>query len=64
MKITHIARNIGAAALGCAMITGTVCVGGETSFPAAPSLARVQEPAIPSTDTDWAFSLSAGWSSM
>ena len=60
MKITHTARNIGAAVLGCAMMAGTVCMGGET---ASPSLANAQEAAIPSTDTDWAFSLSAGWSS-
>lgn len=60
MKITHTAKNIGAAVLGCAMMAGTVCMGGET---ASSSLANAQEAAIPSTDTDWAFSLSAGWSS-
>ena len=63
MKITHTAKNIGAAVLGCAMMAGTVCMGGETASPSAPSLANAQEAAIPSTDTDWAFSLSAGWSS-
>ena len=61
MKITHTAKNIGAAVLGCAMMAGTVCLGGETA--SSPSLANAQEAAIPSTDTDWAFSLSAGWSS-
>ena len=63
MKIKYNARNVGAAALGCAMIAGTVCAGEETVSPSIASLTNMQEAAIPSTDTDWAFSFSAGWSS-
>ena len=63
MKIKYNARNVGAAALGCAMIAGTVCTGEETVSPSIASLTNMQEAAIPSTDTDWAFSFSAGWSS-
>ena len=61
MKIKYNARNVGAAALGCAMIAGTVCAGEETVSPSIASLTNMQEAAIPSTDTDWAFSFSAGW---
>ena len=45
--------------LGCAMIAGTVCTGEETVSPSIASLTNMQEAAIPSTDTDWAFSFSA-----
>lgn len=56
MKIKYNARNVGAAALGCAMIAGTVCAGEETVSPSIASLTNMQEAAIPSTDADWAFS--------
>lgn len=42
MKIKYNARNVGAAALGCAMIAGTVCAGEETVSPSIASLTNMQ----------------------
>lgn len=63
MKINYTAMKIGAAALGCAMMTGNICRGEEVAARSISSLAEVQQAMIPSTDRDWSFSLSAGWSS-